>query len=51
MNYILLIPFNKKEALPEVQQRVVPQKINEHFALKVSKKQEKLFYFLILLNH
>ncbi|EFF32908.1 hypothetical protein EfmE1039_0483 [Enterococcus faecium E1039] len=46
-----MIPFNKKEALPEVQQRVVPQKINEHFSLKVSKKQEKLFYFLILLNH
>ncbi|KAB2128806.1 hypothetical protein DJ552_12910, partial [Enterococcus faecium] len=48
---VLIDKEPKKEALPEVQQRVVPQKINEHFALKVSKKQEKLFYFLILLNH
>ena len=39
-----MIPFNKKEALPEVQQRVVPQKINEHFALKAQRTQSKYKY-------
>lgn len=39
-----MIPFDKKEALPEVQQRIVPQKANEHFALKVTKQQKNLSY-------
>ena len=41
-----MILFDKKEALPEVQQRIVPQKANEHFALKVTKQQKNLSYIL-----